>query len=130
MSLSWKKLSLLQRQLVRGDRNAPLTVFRRHYHYNTYQGYPLAATLLSSTAGLDSPEERRRFSSDSSHASSGMKTAGRAEAALSNPQWLIPRKGTGREDRLERVLCYSGSRLISKSNPTVFVLAADRPTRS
>lgn len=89
---------------MRGDKNASLTVFRRHYHYNNYQVHPLAASLLSSTTGLDSPEERRRFSSEPSLSSSipGIKTTGRAEATLNNPQWLIPRKGTGFDNFLKR----------------------------
>lgn len=116
MSISRRNLSLLQRQLARGELPKPSmeSLFRPLY-YN-FRTYPQSATLATSVTALHAHIISRRVSSDSSSSfispSDSIRRVSRKDkigwkalstrtndTTIDDATWLIPRKGTGKDAR-------------------------------
>jgi hypothetical protein len=114
MSISRRNLSLLQRQLARGELPKPSmeSLFQPFYH--NFRTYPQTATLTTSATASHAHIISRRLSSDSSSSFISPSASIRRvrqkdkigwkalstrtnDTTIDDTTWLIPRKGTGKD---------------------------------
>jgi len=119
MSISRRNLSLLQRQLARGELPKPSMESLFQPLYYNFRTYPQSATLATSVTALHAHIISRRVSSDSSSSfispSDYIRRVSRKDkigwkalstrtndTTIDDATWLIPRKGTGFDNFLKK----------------------------